>query len=369
MKLWDTKVAEEAQKPGKSKGEYSAKNESFLHEPVDPGTVLIQTSAEFLAGFTPPAYLVDGVIQRGYLYSLTARTGHGKTAVALYMAQAIARGVDMHGCKTLPGTVLILAGENPDDVRARFFVLGKAYGFNPFTSKIRWIPGVKHLPSHMDIIRKEVETIDDLVLVLVDTAAAYFPGTETNSNSEQGAYARLLRELTFLKGKPAAIALSHPVKNAARDNLLPMGGSAFLNEVDGNLTLWSGNENQTQLHWQGKFRGPEFDPMSFEMAQEYCDSVKDAEDRLLPSIVAKPMSEDEVEMSEDATEKDEDRLMRSMHGAQNASFGKLADRLGWKKRKVQKLMERLSGTKHVEQKRNKKYMLTKKGIEEIGGLT
>ena len=51
----------------------------------------------------------------------------------------------------------------------------------------------------MDIIRKEVEAIDDLVLVLVDTAAAYFPGTETNSNSEQGAYARLLREMTFLK--------------------------------------------------------------------------------------------------------------------------------------------------------------------------
>jgi len=32
----------------------------------------------------------------------------------------------------------------------------------------------------------------------------------------------------------------HPVKNASRDNLLPMGGSAFLNEVDGNLTLAGG---------------------------------------------------------------------------------------------------------------------------------
>ena len=186
---------------------------------MDPATgqplPLILTSAGFLAGYSPPAYLIDGVMQRGYLYALTARTGHGKTAVALYMAQAIARGVDMHGCAVLPGTVLILAGENPDDVRARFFVLGEAYGFDPAASKIRWIAGVKHLPSHMEIIRKEVEKIDDLVLVLVDTAAAYFPGTETNSNSEQGAYARLLREMTFLKGKPATIALSHPVKNAA----------------------------------------------------------------------------------------------------------------------------------------------------------
>jgi len=366
MRHWDDKVAVEARaRPPIEQREVPAL-------PVDPATgnplPLILTSAEFLAGYTPPAYLIDGVIQRGYLYSLTARTGHGKTAIALYIAQAIARGVDMHGCPVLPGTVLILAGENPDDVRARFFVLGKAYGFDPAASKIRWIPGVKHLPSHMNIIRQEVETIDDLVLVLVDTAAAYFPGTETNSNSEQGAYARLLRELTFLKGKPAAIALSHPVKNAARDNLLPMGGSAFLNEVDGNLTLWSGNEGQTMLHWQGKFRGPEFDPMVFELVPEYCDTVKDEKGRALPSVVAKPMSSEDVEVSEDMAEKEEDKLMRAMYGTQAASFAKLADKLGWKKWKVQKLMERLSEGKFVEQKRNKKYMLTDKGVEAIGGL-
>jgi hypothetical protein len=44
-----------------------------------------------------------------------------------------------------------------------------------------------------------------------------------------------------------------------------MGGSAFLNEVDGNLTLWATAERQMTLHWQGKFRGPEFEPMTFEL--------------------------------------------------------------------------------------------------------
>ena len=337
---------------------------------IDPATgqplPLILTSAEFLAGYTPPAYLVDGMIQRGYLYSLTARTGHGKTAVALYMAQCIARGQMMHGCKVLPGTVLVLAGENPDDVRARFFVLGKAYGFDPSTCKIRWIPGVKHLPTELDRIRREVADIDDLVLVLVDTAAAYFPGTETNSNSEQGAYARLLRELTFLKGKPAVIALSHPVKNAARDNLLPMGGSAFLNEVDGNLTLWSGNDRQTTLHWQGKFRGPEFDPVTFEMVEAHCDAVKDEAGRLLPSVVAKPMSGAEVALSEDAAEKDEDALLRVVHAMPMASWGSLADRLGWKRRKVQTVLERLVRDKLVTKKRNKKYVISDNGKDVLG---
>jgi len=364
MRQWNTKVAEEAGKPGKDKFG-TDKTEAIVYP---SGTSLILTSAEFLAGYTPPAYLIDDVIQRGYLYSLTARTGHGKTAVALYMAQAIARGVDMHGCKVLPGTVLILAGENPDDVRARYFVLGHTYGFDPTQAKIRWIPGVKHLPSHMDIIRKETDEIDDLVLVLVDTAAAYFPGTETNSNSEQGEYARLLRQMTFLKNKPAVIALSHPVKNASKDNLLPMGGSAFLNEVDGNLTLWAGVDRQTTLHWQGKFRGPEFDPMTFELVEEHCTAVKNEAGVLLPSVVAKPMAEVEVEAAEDRAEQEENSLMRAMYGAQAASFTKLADQLGWKKRRVQRLMERLDEGKFVEQKRNKKYMLTNKGTEAIGGL-
>jgi hypothetical protein len=331
MALWDGKVAEEARKPGKdkvqNKTEYSGPDTGHSGN-------LILTSAEFLAGYTPPAYLIDGMIQRGYLYSLTARTGHGKTAVALYMAQCVARGQQMHGCKVLPGTVLVLAGENPDDVRARFFVLGKAYGFE---------------------------------MVLVDTAAAYFPGTETNSNSEQGAYARLLRELTFLKGKPAVIALSHPVKNAARDNLLPMGGSAFLNEVDGNLTLWSGNERQTTLHWQGKFRGPEFDPVTFEMVEAHCDAVKDEAGRLLPSVVAKPMSGAEVMASEEGAEKDEDALLRIVRAMPMASWGILADRLGWKKRKVQTVLERLVRDKLVTKMRNKKYAISERGKVVLGG--
>ena len=263
---------------------------------IDPETgdplPLILTSEQFVAGFSPPAYLIDGILQRGYLYSLTARTGHGKTAVALYIAQCTPGGHDMHGCTVKGGTVLICAGENPDDIRARFLVLAEHYGFVAGASKIRFIAGVVNLAAEMPRIRAEVATIDDLVLVIVDTAAAYFPGDETNSNSQQGAYARALRDLTFLPGKPAALVCCHPVKNAARDNLIPMGGSAFLNEVDGNMTLWAGVERQTTLHWQGKFRGPEFNPMTFCSVKAHLrHGFKDEDGVLLPSVVAAPMAE------------------------------------------------------------------------------
>jgi hypothetical protein len=370
MRHWDDKVAEEAKQPGKSNG-YRDYTDEFAKAKVDPTTgqplPLILTAKEFVAGFTPPAYLVDGVLQRGYLYSLTARTGHGKTAVALYIAQCIARGHDMHGCPVKGGTVLFCAGENPDDIRARFLVLAKFYGFDPELIKIRFISGVISFTERLAQIRAEAALIDDLVLVIVDTAAAYFQGDETNSNSQQGAYARVLRELTFLlPSKPAAIVCCHPVKNASRDNLIPMGGSAFLNEVDGNLTLWANSEKQTSLHWLGKFRGPEFDPMGFEVKTALSDRVKDAEGRLMPSVIARPMSEEEMEASGIDAEKDEDRLMRVLHENPKMSFSKLAVKTGWKKRKVQMVMQRLHDDKFVTQQRNGKYVLSDKGRDEIG---
>src|SRR5262249_38350148 len=40
---------------------------------------LMQSSAEFVAGFVPPDYLIDGLLQRRYVYSFTGPTGSGKT--------------------------------------------------------------------------------------------------------------------------------------------------------------------------------------------------------------------------------------------------------------------------------------------------
>jgi hypothetical protein len=99
-----------------------------------------------------------------------------------------------------------------------------------------------------------------LALIVGDTASSFFPGDDENSNVQSGGYARALRRLTIeCPGSPALVALSHPVKNASAGNLLPRGGGAFLNELDGNLTLWSEVKGEaTQLHWQGKNPRPGF---------------------------------------------------------------------------------------------------------------
>src|SRR5262245_23208465 len=59
---------------------------------------LLQSSAEFVANFMPPDYLVDGLLQRRYVYSLTAPTGSGKTAIVLLLAAHVARGKPLAGC-------------------------------------------------------------------------------------------------------------------------------------------------------------------------------------------------------------------------------------------------------------------------------
>jgi AAA domain len=343
---------------------------------VEPASVplipLLLTAEQFIAGFTPPAYLIDGIMQRGYLYSLTARTHHGKTAVTMYIAQAIARSELMHGRAVKGGTVLLLAGENPDDIRARFLVLAETYGFDPAKLKMRFIAGVVNIPQRMAEIWAEAAKIDDLMLVIVDTAAAYFHGDDVNSNSQQGAYARLLRQLTVLPGKPAVLVNCHPIKNASPENLLPMGGSAFLNEVDGNLTLWANGEKQVSMHWLGKFRGPEFNPLAFELVVTTSDRVKDAEGRLMPSIVAQPISDSTLEAAEVVQEGDENKILNAIYKHPKASFAELAKRVGFMvggqphKIRVQRIIERLRDDKLITRHRGGKYRLTPKGEKEIG---
>jgi hypothetical protein len=356
---WDDKIAEEAAKRVPPKQDI-------------PSGELILSAADFVAGFTPPEYLVDGMIQQGYLYSLTARTGHGKTAVSLYLAQCVALGRQVKDRVVKQGSVLFLAGENPDDIRARLLVLADAMDFDPRTTPIYFIPGVVDLAACMPKIRAEAEGIPDLSLVIVDTAAAYFKGDDGNSNAQMGEYARLLRQLSFLPGKPAVVVPSHPVKNAGKENLLPAGGGAFLNEVDGNLTLWGGAEKQTTLHWQGKFRGPEFEPLTFKLETHTSETVVNASGELMPSVVAVPVSDFESEAAAAKTESDENVLMGVIGMNKPLSVAQLAMKANFigetgqpQKSKVFNLCRRLLEDKLVELHRGK-YRLTAKGRKEIG---
>lgn len=65
----------------------------------------IQSSAEFITNFTPPDYLIDGLIQRRFIYSMTGPTGEGKTSVALLLALLVDRGWPLDG-RDVPGALV-----------------------------------------------------------------------------------------------------------------------------------------------------------------------------------------------------------------------------------------------------------------------
>jgi hypothetical protein len=48
--------------------------------------------SDFLAAFEPIAYALDGILRSGSLYTLTARTGTGKTAFNVILSLAVVTG-------------------------------------------------------------------------------------------------------------------------------------------------------------------------------------------------------------------------------------------------------------------------------------
>jgi hypothetical protein len=338
-----------------------------------PATKLILSSAEFVAGFVPPDYLIDGLIQRRFVYSLTAPTGNGKTAIALLIAAHVALGRNIGDYGVERGRVLYLAGENPDDVRMRWLAMAETMGFDVNAIDVHFRPGIFRLSELAARIEAEVAEIGGVFLVIVDTSAAYFEGDQENDNVQMGAHARRMRHLVNLSGKPCVLVACHPVKNAGPDNLQPRGGGAFIAEMDGNLIATKA-DNVVTLHWQGKFRGPDFAPVPFQLLTVRSERVKDSKGRIVPTIIAKPMSERERSAAEAATISNEDELLIAIAENQRASFATLAGALGWvsskgtpNKAKVSRTSDRLKKDKFVKDERGV-LLLTDKGRDEVKRL-
>src|SRR5262249_15681349 len=152
---------------------------------------------------------------------------------------------------------------------------------------------------------------------------AYFEGDEENSNVQQGTHARRLRDLVNLTGGPCVIINCHPPKNATKDNLLPRGGGAFIAEMDGNLTA-SKDDGIVELHWQGKFRGPDFAPLSFQLKTVTHEQLKDTKGRTIPTVIAIHLSETARDEMTAAARSNENRVLAAISADPEASYAQIA---------------------------------------------
>ena len=140
----------------------------------------ILSGPDFIGGFVAPGYVVEGIIQRGSLYSLTAKTGHGKTSICVKLVFCFGNGKAFAGHEVEKGNICFLVGENPDDVRARFLVAAEAYGFEPLDFELvtktsdevkdkkgRLIPSVVAMPISEDKameMSREARSDEDAIL-------------------------------------------------------------------------------------------------------------------------------------------------------------------------------------------------------------
>lgn len=226
----------------------------------------IDDSTAFLSDLQPLEYLIDGLLPTGVAYSLTGHAGHGKTTLALQIALSVSQGEMFGDRETSKGRVLILAGENPYNVKWQYAAALAARNLKPSDVDIHFVQGRFSIKQWTDVLRAKMEAMPDLKLVIVDSLQAFFEGDNDNDNTQMVEMAHKLRALCKTSQRPALLIIAHPAgKVPSKDNLVPRGGGAFLNEIDGNLTVWSQDASQQTLHHSQKFRGAGFDPMEWVM--------------------------------------------------------------------------------------------------------
>jgi hypothetical protein len=330
---------------------------------------LIKSSATFITDFVPPEYVVVGLLQRRFVYSFTGMTGSGKTSIALRPVASVALGIPFAGRDTEKVRVLYAAAENPDDVRMRWIALAQQMDFDPTEINVYFTDRRFKISEMKDLLRAEAEAIGgEFGFIVIDTSPAFFEGDDENNRWQMGTHALLLRSLTdTIPGRPCVFACCHPTKNADINNLLPAGGGTFLNEVDGNLTCIK-TESASEVHWAGKFRGPEFGPLSFLLKTVTHQDLKDSDGRLLPTVICEALSDQAKDRIVETKGKDEDAVLALINPNSKITYRDIAAKMDWKlysgephKTRAEQCVKSLIQARLIKRTRNGSHTLTEEG--------
>lgn len=329
--------------PSNPGAEEQAADESAYPTPLKG---FLRFPATFGDDFVPPDYLIDGILQKRFCYALTAQTGVGKTTVAMRLAAHVATGAKIGNIDVERGTVLYFAGENPTDVEMRWFGLTQEMQLDPKTTDVIFVYGALHLSKTVTRITNELVANNvKLSFVIVDTAAAFFETDDESSPMQNRDHAMRIRGLCSLPGGPCVLVLCHPTK-VAKDisEMIPRGGSGFVNEIDGNIGLArieGGPLIAQQVH---KFRGREFEPLSFTL-KTIGDHPRliDSKGKAIPTVIAEPISSAEVARREERASNDEDKVLKHLcdnPGMKNSDVGKAMG--GWHHEKTRRTLKSLA---------------------------
>ena len=323
----------------------------------------------FLRSYEPISYTIDGVLPSGSLYGLTGRQGTGKTAFMSAATLAVAMNRrDILGLDIECGRVAYVTIENPIDFKMK--LAANCYfhniSFDEIDPRIAIIDGRDSPEQIYDGLKLDAEAKGDFQLVCFDTFQAGFAAANAgafNDNEAVLKYVTRLRLMILLPGSPSGLVAFHPTKNAGEAELIPYGGGATMNEIDGNLTLWK--ETSIKFHWN-RLRGPEFEPRFFRIELLSCPDIVDKHGREILLPVMRPSTEMDAAEGEKNDGNLDLALLRAMNANPEGSQLEWAFAIGIKaKSAVNSKIQKLKGKKLVEERLDGKWRLTPKGQKEV----
>jgi hypothetical protein len=355
---------------GYQQSDSKPESEPFYRESLEskPPFSRVVGAGTFLRSYEPISYTVDGILPSGYLYGITAKQGSGKTAFMIAASTAVAIGNNgILGCEVEKGRVAYVTIENPTDFKMKLAVNCYIHNisYDEAEPLIAIIDGRDTPEQIYEGLKLDAEENGQFQLVCFDTFQAGFVAANAgafNDNEAVLAYVIRLRPLTTLPGQPSVLVAFHPVKNPTEDNLIPYGGGAILNEIDGNLTLWK--EGQVKLY-HNRLRGPEFDPRFFRIEMLSCEDIIDKKGRLILLPVMRPTTADDVEVKKAAAGDTNLALLKAIAADPKMTPANWAQTIGLSKQAVYKKLASLEKGKFVEKGANERWRLSKKGRAEV----
>ena len=272
------------------------------------------------------------------------------------------------------GKVMYFAGENDVDISARWILLCEKHNVKPEDVDVVFMPTLQTLSD--ETFQRALDRRSQALWPRGLDVRGYERGLlrhgRENTNTQILAHAKVLRSfIKSLPGKPTVIVLCHPVKSPNMDNLLPRGGGAFVDEIDGNLCCkMVPGTMLVDLHTHGKFRGVEFDPLSFRLISATSDKLVDrVTGTSIPSVYAQELDDAQREAVTERSGNDQDALLDLLLKSPGVSQAELAAKLEWfdgkgdpYKVKVGRLLTKALLPKGLVEKDNHdKWKLTQKG--------
>jgi hypothetical protein len=126
----------------------------------------------------------------------------------------------------------------------------------------------------------------------------------------------------------------------------------------------------TELNWQGKFRGIDFNAIPFRLEVGKTDKLRDSKGRHIWTVVARQVTERERDVAEDAAIKNKAKLLAVIDRWPGASLSDLAQECGWSSKDgkpykvlVSRYIHALKAEKKIK-KQSGRWVLTKEGKKE-----